>query len=186
MDEHPGRSPSLPGGDESSAPSQKPAGAFSGLAHSREFLETLAAVGQARSSEEAAKPKSRPQRSLLLAIAALVALLLVLAREQGWRPWWERGSVPEVFYGAWATSAERYADRGFVITRDSLQLLIGPGRGFTYPILGISGNPRRDATQFTVRYRDGGQDLTLRLHLEPDTTIHLASLPMVAWTKQRP
>jgi hypothetical protein len=185
MNEQPDRSPSQPGADESSAPSQKPARSFSGLVHSREFLETLAALGQPH-LPDTPKPKSHPHRLWVLAIAAAVALLLVLAREHDWRPWMEHGAVPEVFHGTWATSSERYADRGFVITSDSLKLITGPGRGFTYPILGVTGHAGRDPTLFTVYYRDGGLDMTLGLYLEPDTTIHLVNLPLVAWTKQSP
>jgi hypothetical protein len=186
MDAQPGQSPSQPGADQSSASSQKRERAFSGLVHSREFLETLAELAQPRVSGTPTKPTSRSHRSLLLAMAAVVTLLLVLAREYDWRPWTEQGTVPEVFYGSWGTSSERYADRGFVITRDSLHLVTGVGRGLAYPIVGVNRPAGPDATLFTLRYRDGGLDLTLQFHLEPDTTIHLVSLPMVAWTKQSP
>jgi hypothetical protein len=186
MDEQPGQSQSQPGADQSSAPSQKPAQSFSGLVHSREFLETLAAASQPQSSDTPAKPKRPSHRPLLLAMAAVLALLLVLAREHDWRPWMEQGTVPEVFYGTWGTSSARYADRGFVITRDSVLLVTGPGRGFAYPIVGVSRPTGADTTLFTLRYRDDGQDLTLLLRLEPDSTIHLASLPMVVWTKKSP
>lgn len=184
MSEQPGHSPLQPGAHESSAPSLKPGQSFSGLAHNPEFLQTLAAaVSRGSASDQALKRERRPRRPLLLAMAAVVALLLVLAREHDWWPWTVEGTVPQVFHGTWATSAERYADRGFVITGDSLQLLTGPGRGLTYPIVGVRRDPERDATLFTFHYRDGGLDMSLRLHLEPDTTIHLVSLPLVAWTK---
>jgi hypothetical protein len=186
MNEQPGQSPSQPGADEPGAQSRQPVRSFSGLVHSREFLETLAEAVQPRVSDTSAKPKSRSHRPLLLAMAAVLTLLLVLAREHDWRPWTEQGPVPAVFHGTWGTSSERYADRGFVITSDSLRLVTGPGRGFIYPIVGVIRPTGPDTTLFTLRYRDGGMDLTLQLYLEPDTTIHLVSLPMVAWTKQSP
>ena len=183
MSEPSGSPASRPEAESSAA---KPLRSFSGLAHSREFLETLAAVGRGRTSDQLVKSGRRAYRPLLLAMTAVVGLLLVLARDHGWWPWTERGTVPEVFHGTWATRAERYADRGFVITRDSLQLLTGPGRGLTYPIVGVSTQAPTDPTLFTFHYRDGGLDMTLRLNLEPDSTIHLMNLPLVAWTKHRP
>ncbi|HEX7337286.1 MAG TPA: hypothetical protein VF252_08765 [Gemmatimonadales bacterium] len=184
MSEQPDRSPLQPATPESPAPFRKPVQSFSGLARNPEFLETLAAaVSRGSASGQPLKRERRPRRPSLLALAAVGALLLVLAREHGWWPWSVEGTVPQVFHGTWATSAERYADRGFVITGDSLQLLTGPGRGLTYPIVGVRTDAERDATLYTLYYRDGGLDMSMRLHLEPDTTIHLVSLPLVAWTK---
>jgi hypothetical protein len=175
-----------PRGEGSTAPEQKSAVSFSGLAHSREFLETLAAVTSAGPSDKPVQPKNRPGRPVLLATLAVAALLLVAAREREWGLWREPSPVPQVIYGTWATRAEPYANRGFVISSDSLRLLTGVGRGVTYPIVGVTENLERNATLLTLHYLDGGLDMTLRLYLEPDTTIHLVSLPTVAWTKQSP
>jgi hypothetical protein len=187
MTANPGGSQSQPAGDEPSPTPQRPPRSLAGggLVHSQEFLESLAALGtMMRSSPEAVKRRDPPRRSFVLLIAAGVVLLLALGRDPMWRPWWERGSVPEVFHGRWTTSSERYVERGFVITRDSLQLLFGQGRGVVYPIVRVSTRPRVDSTLFTFHYRDGALDLKLGLHLERDTTIHLQSVPMVAWRKE--
>jgi hypothetical protein len=157
---------------------------FSGLAHSREFLEILMSLRRSASSAEATPEKSRSRRPLVLALTAVVALLLVLAREQSWELWWGQASVPEVFHGMWGTSARPYTDRGFVISRDSLQLRFGAGRGIWYPIVRVNGSLTEGSTAFTLYYRDGEATLRLPLHLRPDTTIYFASLPQVVWTKQ--
>jgi len=164
-------------------PDGRPVQSFSGLAHSREFLEAVAAVGRAQASKQLGQEESRSRRPVLLGFTAVVTLLLLLAREQGWGLGVKQDTVPRVFYGSWATTAERYADRGFTITGDSLRLLTGRGRGVTYPIVGVR-REKSDSTRFTFHYRDGDLSMTLRLHLEPDTIIHLASLPRVAWTRK--
>jgi hypothetical protein len=191
MSVNPSGSEAQGGSDESTEPQRShPAAGGGELVHSRELLDFLATLGlMMRSSEKAAPARERPvpparRRSLLPVIAAAAVLLFALVRAPLWRSWSQHGSVPEQFLGSWATTAAPYADRGFVISRDSLWLRLGHGQSAAYPIVGVRRRWSVDSALYTLHYRDGASSLELGLRMERDTTVHIANLPTVVWKKE--
>lgn len=186
MSVDPSGSPSQP---SDSKPSNGPDGlhrpvAVGGLVHSREFLEFLAGLGPLmRQPAEPVTTRRGMRRSSRLVIAALLVLLSGL----GWRPvssWWSAyGSIPDELLGTWTTSSARFADRGFVITKDSLRLLLGPGRSSAYRIVGVRRRPSPDSALYTFHYREDESSLELGLWMRRDTTVHFENLPAVVWKK---
>jgi hypothetical protein len=117
-------------------------------------------------------------------MALVGVLLLAIVRAPLGTPATPHEPVPEEFLGTWATTFARYADRGFVITSDTLWLRLGEGGSVAYPIEGVERNRNADSSLFTFNYRDGASSLQLRLRMNRDTTVHLANLPTVDWKKE--
>jgi hypothetical protein len=127
-------------------------------------------------------PKSPPRRGILVAAVLLLAavmlqapLLLMLNHEE---------AVREEVLGAWRTRDPRYAERGFVITRDSLCLIQGAATSSSYPVTGMRSTRAADSVVYIIHYRDGGLPLELGLHVAPDSTVLVANLPGVVWRKE--
>ena len=161
--------------------------AVGGLVHSREFLELLAGLRPLIRQPSAPATKSRGKhRSSRLLIAALLVLLSALGWGPAWSWWSAHGSTPGELVGTWTTTSARFADRGFVVTTDSLRLFLGPERSSTYQIAGVGKRSRPGWTLYTFHYRDGGSPLELKLWMGTDSTVHIANLPGVVWKKVSP
>jgi hypothetical protein len=161
--------------------------AVGGLVHSREFLELLAGLRPLMGQASAPVTKRRGKhRSSRLLIAALLVLLSALTWRPVWSWWSAQGSTPGELLGTWTTSSARFADRGFVITTDSLRLFRGPGRSSTYRIAGVGEKSRPGWTLYTFHYREGGSPLELKLWMGTDSTVQIANLPGVVWKKVSP
>jgi hypothetical protein len=132
----------------------------------------------------AATPRARRSSRLPLITVGLLALAVAQALVADLLD--STGPVPREFVGAWSTTAIPYADRGFVITSDSLWLRLGPEVSIAYPIAGVRKSRTADAVQYTFLYGDGSALLEMGLRMNPDSTVHLASLPSVRWRKERP
>ena len=156
------------------------------LVHSREFVEFLADLGpMMQSSAEPPKENRRKRRSYRLGFAAVLVLLMVAARDPLWSWWSAYGSVPEELLGGWSTDSPRFADRGFVVTPDSLRLQLGADDTVTYSIVGVRRGGKADESLFTLRYYDGDQNLQMALKMDGDSTVSLVNLPHVSWRKKR-
>ena len=156
------------------------------LVHSREFVEFLAELGPLmRSSAEPPHEDRRKRRSFRLGLAAVLVLLLALARDPLWSWWSAYGPVPEELLGGWSTDSPRFADRGFVVTPDSLRLQLGADDTVGYSIVGVRRGGKADERFFTLRYYDGDQSLQMALRMERDSTVSLVNLPNVSWRKKR-
>jgi hypothetical protein len=173
----PGGSAPPPPADERSAASQREL-----LAALNEVTCALPEEGAGQAT--AAKKQTGPRRSWLLLIALVGVLLLVIVRTPLGSPDPTYEPVPEAFLGTWTSAAERYADRGFVITSDTLWLRLGEEQSIAYPILGVNRNRNADSSLFTFHYRDGASSLQLGLRMSRDSTVHLANLPTVDWKKE--
>jgi hypothetical protein len=154
------------------------------VVHSREFVELLTELGpMMRSSAEPAEGRRGGRRSSSLLLVAVLVLLIAVARDPLWSWWSHYGPVPHELLGGWSTRSPRFAERGFVVTPDTLRLQLGAGKTVAYPIVGVRrGNP--DERLFTFRYRDGDQDLQMGVRMESDSTIHLVNVPDVSWGKE--
>jgi hypothetical protein len=154
------------------------------LVHSREFVEFMAELGPMMRSAEPAKGPGA-SRSSRLVLAAVLVLLLAVARDPLWSWWSAYGSVPRELLGGWSTSSPRFADRGFEVTPDTLRLQLGGGETVAYRIVGVhrGGNPEESV--FTFRYRDEEQDLKMGLRIGRDSTVYLVNVPNVPWRKER-
>jgi hypothetical protein len=185
MSVDPGGAPPPPTGD--SAGSQRPAQpvAAGQLVHKREFVEFLGRIDQEmRLSAERVERKPVLGRSAKLVIAAVLALMLALGKGTIWSWWSGYGPLPYELEGSWGTSSDRFQDRGFVITRDSLQLRLGAGQSATYPIAGVRRGRGVDRNLFTLHYRDGNLELQLGLWMKRDSIVYIPNLPGIAWTKE--
>jgi hypothetical protein len=127
-------------------------------------------------------PLFRRHRSWLLLLAA-VALGLALGQGSLHRLLLQVGPVPEQFLGSWSTNSHRYADRGFVISRDSLRLRLGAGASAVYPVEGVRQTQAVNGVTYTFLYRDGLSLLELSLQMNPHATVHIANLPSVDWKR---
>jgi hypothetical protein len=162
-------------------PGAHPAG---GIARSKEFREILAALEPPPAGAQVEVRSSAWRSRLLIIIAALGLVVLGLAQSPLLRLHPRDVPVPEEFLGSWATTSPRYLDRGFLITRDSLWLRLGPGESTAYPILGVRSSGPAVLKSYLFRYRDSSSTLELALRMHQDTTIHIANLPSVLWKKE--
>jgi hypothetical protein len=159
-----------------------------------EFFQALGTVlrlppkstGPAGEHEVVPKGARSPRRPMKLVLAALGLLALAAGHEPLLRLLTHDRRVPDAFYGRWETRAEKYAGRGFIMSGDSLRLEQGAGRMAVYPIDGVLRNAVADTVWYTVRYRDGASLLEMGLRLETDSTLRLANLPSVLWSRVEP
>ncbi len=156
------------------------------LVHKREFVEFIGALDAVmRSSAEPVKRRTVLTRPAKLVLAAVLTLTLALAKGPLWSWWSSYGPIPNQLVGAWQTSSERYKDRGFVITKDSLHLRLGAGQSVKYKISGMRRGRGADRNLFTLDYRDQSNlGLQLGLHLKSDSVVYIANLPDIVWTKE--
>ena len=61
--------------------------------------------------------------------------------------------IARELFGSWQTDAPEYAERGFVLTADSITLHQGGGIRVRYPIEGIRRDERNGYVDYTVTYR---------------------------------
>jgi hypothetical protein len=152
----------------------------------REFLTALGPVMRLPRKEgegpEDPAPKGPARQSRLLVAALAVVILgaawVLLSR---WNP--GEQAVPEAVLGTWTTSSTRYADRGFVITADSLYLRVGGGQTVAHPLDGARRGRGADSALVTLHYRAGGEILEMGLRLGPEH-VTLANLPEVTWKRE--
>lgn len=172
-------------GDSSSAhPAGRPM-AVGQLTHNRAFVEFVGKLDAVmRASAEPVKRKPVFSRPAKLVIAAVLILMLALGKEVLWSWWSNYVTMPNELVGVWSTSAGRFADRGFVITRDSLQLRLGEGQSVMHPIMGVRRGRGANRDLFTFDYRDGDLDLQIGLHMKADSIVHIENVPGIVWTKE--
>jgi hypothetical protein len=155
-----------------------------------EFFQALGPVMRLPPKEKEPKPaerrakvptgRRRPRVLILTAVTLLMVgafqapLVGLLTRD---------GPVPDEFLGTWETSSQRYAERGFTITSDSLRLHLGPRGVASYPITGVRAKRTADSVLYTFHYRDGSSTLEMGLRMDPDSALRLGNLPAVLWRK---
>ncbi len=135
-------------------------------------------------ADRRAKVDTGPRRSRTLIFAAVSLLMAAAFQAPLLRLLTRDGPVPDEFLGAWETSSPRYAQRGFAITGDSLQLHLGARGLASYPITGVRTKRTADATLYVLHYKDGSSPLELGLRMDSDSTLRLANLPSVLWRKE--
>ncbi len=171
-------SPSSPRADEPMAAGQ--------LVHKREFVEFVGRLDAVmRSAAVPVKRKTVLTRRAKLVLAAVLMLTLAMVKGTVWAWWSNYGPIPNELLGAWQTSSERFGDRGFVITGDSLHLRLGGGQSVRYKIEGMRRGRGLERNLFTVEYRDQSNlELQLGLYLKSDSVVYIANLPDVVWRKE--
>ena len=94
--------------------------------------------------------------------------------------------LPDAIFGSWATTDERYADRGFRFADSTLTLYTGGQDSVVYAILRVQGEeefPGRFA--YTVFHASYGTEYEFSFHYgEADTTIQFANQPEMTWRKK--
>jgi hypothetical protein len=155
-----------------------------------EFFDALGSVmrlpPKAPRSAAAATPvvSARAAHRSRFLIPAAVALLAIAVLQ---RPLLHLLSpdvpVPEGLLGSWITDAPRYADRGFVITSDSLRLQLGPQLSATYPITRVRRAGTADSARYTISYRQGDTEVEMGLSVDPELGLRVANLPSVTWRR---
>jgi hypothetical protein len=130
--------------------------------------------------------RATPPRLPWLPLIAIVLLLLTLGNSRLAPLLDDVGPVRPEFLGSWRTTAASYADRGFVISSDSLWLRLGPDVSIAYPVIGVREQRQGDAVLFTFLYGEDPSVLEMSLRMELDTTVYLAGLPSVRWAKEQP
>jgi hypothetical protein len=129
--------------------------------------------------QSAASPRRRPMVLTAVAVALAVAAtgpsLLSGAFEH-------TQQVPSGLHGRWKTAAERYADRSFEFSADSLRLGVG-GHDATYPIARVRHRDSSDAVVYTIEYRDGQSELEFALAIGPDSVAQIRNLPGLGWRR---
>lgn len=153
----------------------------------RDFLTALGPVmrlpdKQAESPDEPTPRSPARQSRLLLAAMAVAILGVAWALLSRWKP--GEQAVPDALLGTWTTSSTRYADRGFVITADSLYLRIGSGQTVGYPIEGVRTGRGDHSAVMTLHYREGGEILEMGLKRGPQEGVSLVNLPEVIWVRE--
>lgn len=156
-----------------------------------EFFEALGPVMRLppKDDEHSAAParstKTAPakRRPYMLTIVAVVVLATAAFQGPLMRALFQDTAVPDEFLGRWETTAPRYADRGFTLTRDTLLLRLGSHGRASYPVSGVRVTESGDSVLYTVHYKDGSATLEMGLRMEADSTLRLANLPGVFWKK---
>jgi hypothetical protein len=171
-----------------SGPEPQQSGDDRSAASQRELIAALDEVTRLLPAEGAAQAQpagnAAGSRQWLLLAALLGTLVLAIVHSPLGAPAPTHEPVPQQFLGTWTTTSVRYADRGFVITSDTLRLRLGEGESIAYPIVGVERNRKADSSLFTFHYRDGASSLQLGLRMNRDTSLHLANLPTVDWKKE--
>jgi hypothetical protein len=133
--------------------------------------------------EKPVAPATARRRSRLLIPVAVGLLAIAVLQRPLLRLISSDLPVPEELLGNWITDSPRYADRGFVITRDSLRLQLGPQLSATYPITRVRRAGTADSTRYTISYRQGDTEVEMGLSVDPDVGLRVANLPSVTWRR---
>ena len=96
-------------------------------------------------------------------------------------------TVPDDLVGIWRTSAPKYADRFFEITKDSIIFAIGEGNADIHPIEDIDEIREEKNILYTISYLIEGQQNRFSFHYDPtnDGVIRFKNQIQYAWRKDR-
>jgi hypothetical protein len=155
-----------------------------------DFFEALGPVMRLPPKEKEPEPvkmraevAKRDRRPRVLIFAAVLLLVMAAVQAPLLRLLSRNIPVPDEVLGTWSSASQRYADRGFAITVDTLLLQLGPGKSASYPITEVRRIGSTDSARFTIRYRDGSSLLEMELRVDEDAGLQLANLPTVIWRK---
>ena len=126
-------------------------------------------------------------RSRLTRVAAAVgtaALTFVLIRSLA-RPDPAPTVPPPAIVGTWVTDDVRYADRAFVVRRDTLEVHVGPGEASVHPIRAVEVVAAADHTSYEILYVTAEGEASLELLLYEDV-VRLRNPPDVRWRRVAP
>lgn len=142
--------------------------------HNPPSLETMRRVGQG--------PKSHPMRWAFGAVVALIAF--------GWT--WslvnradnELAAPTDEIIGAWTTTHPRYADRGFVISLERIDIRVGPDEVQAYPIRSVTREVLETGTTYVITYPTSEGLLTFEMTVNPAGEARLDNLDDVIWMRR--
>ena len=126
--------------------------------------------------------RERRRRFLRWAGIALVAIL-------GTRAWAGRPPptievLPPSLIGTWVTDDERYADRGFVIMQDDLELHVGDGVVSYHSILSVKETVEADHWAYQINYTSSDGPAMMEVFLHTDGILRLKNPNHVIWTRR--
>ena len=96
-------------------------------------------------------------------------------------------TVPDEFLGVWKTSAQKYADRYFEITKDVIIFDIGEGHVDSSPISSIETVSQGRHTLYTISYHNQeGQEYLFSFYYDSaqDGVIVFKNQEDIRWTKE--
>jgi hypothetical protein len=151
-----------------------------------EFFEALGPVMRLPPKEDeapVAAPSKKSRKPQFLVTLALIMLLgatgwsliqMVMSRSE---------RLPLAFTGKWTTANHAYADRMFEITGDTFRLQLATDSIASYPIIGVHSREQDGVRWYTIAYGTRADRSEIVLGLDPDSTMHIAHQPAIAWRK---
>jgi len=142
--------------------------------HPEPALDTMRSVGRG--------PKSHPLRWALGTTVAIVAFSWTWSQTRQDQN--ELAAPPAEIVGTWTTTHPRYSDRGFTITLDRLEILVGPSEAQVYPIRSISREESEGGTSYVIVYPTGEGTLTHAMVVDERGEARLQNLEEVVWVRR--
>ena len=119
-------------------------------------------------------------KRIFVAFAILAALFGCQSRKNT--------TVPDHLVGVWKTSAPKYADRNFEITKDRVIFAIGEGKVDIHPVENIEKIDKGKNILYTISYLIEGQQYRFSLYYDPahGGVIRFKNQKQITWRKERP
>jgi hypothetical protein len=139
-----------------------------------------------RSSSKKPQPQIPKTVTHIRVVVMIVMLVTLVAAELARRVRAPGVGMSTDLLGQWTTTDQRYGDRAFRFTHDSLTLDLGDGGvPLTYPIGRVTRHRIEGATSYVVEYDDPTNDVSYKLPFvyKDGGIIHIANQDGVEWTK---